>query len=64
MKKLTTKPPYTPPAEVDGVPVHRVSASEVTFNGQTWITLIPREGEDSRMWEFSLTTGQIVQTAR
>ena len=52
-----------PPTEIKGTPIRPIQGSEVEFNGQTWITLIPSEGEDSRIWEFSLTTGKIVQTA-
>lgn len=55
---------HQPPAMIDGAPVTRMTNSETEYRGQTWITLIPSEGEDSRIWEFSLTTGKIIQTAR
>ena len=61
---MNKKPLHTLPTEINGTPVTRLSKTEIEFNGQTWIMLIPSEGEDSRIWEFSLTTGKIVQTAR
>jgi len=60
---VTTKPLHTPPTEINGVPVTRISKSETHYHGQIWVTLIPSEDEDSRIWEFSLTTGKIIQTA-
>lgn len=62
---VTPKPVnHMPPEEIRGVPVRAIPGTETEYNNQTWITLIPSEGEDSRIWEFSLTTGKIVQTAR
>lgn len=59
--KKATKP--TPPETIEGVKVHAIPGSEVHYMGQVWVTMIPSEGEDSRIWEFSLTTGRIFQTA-
>jgi len=60
---VTTKPLHEPPAQINGIPVTRLSKSETEFNNQIWVSLIPSEGNDSRIWEFSLTTGKIVQSA-
>jgi hypothetical protein len=31
--------------------------------GEKWITMIPADyEEDDRLWEFSITTGRIIQT--
>jgi hypothetical protein len=62
VKWARSHPAPTPPAKIGGTPVRPIQGSEVYYNEQTWITLIPSEGEDSRVWEFSLTTGRIIQT--
>lgn len=54
-------PAYEPPATVpDGTPVE-VIGDPLETRGEQWVTLMP-EGDDERLWEFSLTTGRIVQT--
>ena len=30
--------------------------------GQRWVTLLPVNGNDDRIWEFSVDTGRIIQT--
>jgi hypothetical protein len=52
---------HTPPSEVAGVEVY-VCGDPLTVKGEAWVTLSP-EGEDDRLWEFSLTTGRIVQVS-
>lgn len=52
---------HTPPDTVDGTPVEAYIDSPTDAAGETWITLVP-EGDDERLWEFSLTTGRIVRT--
>lgn len=63
-EKIEEEIKRVPPEKIKGVPVRAIPGTETEYNNQTWITLIPSEGEDSRIWEFSLTTGKIVQTAR
>lgn len=56
---MTTKR-HTPPTKVDGVPVE-VMGDPLTMAGEDWVTLVP-EGEDERLWEWSLTTGRLLLT--
>jgi hypothetical protein len=51
-----------PPTKINGVKVLPLTGSEQEFKGETWITLIPTDEEDVRIWEFSRTTGRIIQT--
>lgn len=51
-------PNYKPPTTVDGVPVE-VLNDPLEVNGESWVTLMP-EGDDERLWEWSLTTGRLV----
>lgn len=34
----------------------------MTFRGEEWITLYPEDNSDDRLWEYSLTSGRILQT--
>lgn len=52
----------TPPTEVDGTPVEAWVDNPTTFRGEEWVTLVPEDDHDERLWEFSLTTGRVVQT--
>lgn len=52
--------PHTPPAHIDGTPVEALP-TVLEANGEKWVTLMP-PGDDDRLWEFSLTTGRIIQT--
>lgn len=52
---------FTPPSTVQGVPV--TAGDEVAvFRGEEWVTLGPEAEDDERIWEFSLSTGKIIQT--
>ena len=54
---------YIPPNEINGTKVYVVADSAFMSHGEEWITLCPdTEGGDDRIWEFSLTTGRIIQT--
>lgn len=48
------------PHQVDGTPVFRRDTI-VEIGGQRWVTLIPEDGGDDRLWEFSLTTGRVLR---
>ena len=48
----------TPPSKVDGVAVE-VMGEPLAVNGEQWVTLVP-EGDDERLWEWSLTTGRLI----
>lgn len=52
---------HTPPTEVDGTPVSALDDRPMVHAGEEWLTLVP-EGDDDRLWEFSVTTGRIVRT--
>jgi hypothetical protein len=54
-------PKRKPPKEVNGVPVY-VSGRPTVFKGQTWLTLVPEDDRDERLWEWAQETGRIVQT--
>lgn len=51
-----------PPTIINGVTIIALENTEHEYRGETWITLIPDDEEDSRIWEFSLTSGKIIQT--
>lgn len=53
---------HTPPTMVGGCEVY-VCGDPLTVNGEAWVTLVPEEAEDERLWEFSLTTGRTIQMA-
>jgi hypothetical protein len=46
---------------VAGVPVE-THGPAIEVRGEQWITLIPKDIDDERLWEFSLTTGRLVST--
>lgn len=58
---MTTKQ-HTPPTRIGDCEVY-ANGDPLTVNGEEWLTLCPEDGEDERLWEFSLTTGRIIQTA-
>lgn len=37
-----------------------VMGDPLLMNGEEWVTLVP-EGDDDRLWEFSLTTGRTLR---
>jgi hypothetical protein len=57
---------HTPPKVLDdGTAVEVLDDDPIEVNGETWLTLLPVESlheGDERLWEFSTTTGRIVQT--
>lgn len=53
---------HTPPKEWRGTAVW-VCGDPLTVNGEDWVTLVPEDTDDERLWEFSLTTGRTIQTA-
>jgi hypothetical protein len=53
---------HEPPTEaIDGTPVVVIGAV-IKVGGEEWVTLVP-EGDDERLWEFSLTTGRMLQVS-
>jgi hypothetical protein len=51
---------HTPPKVWNGCEVY-VCGDPLTINGEDWVTLVPEDSEDERLWEFSLTTGRTIQ---
>lgn len=51
---------FKPPAEVDGAPVEAHLDDTLETLGEVWVTLVPEDEHDERLWEFSLTTGRII----
>ena len=49
------------PSEIAGIPVE-ANGEPMLLHGETWITMIPVNADDDRLWEYSLTTGRIVKT--
>ena len=52
---------HTPPTMVGCCEVY-VCGDPLAVQGEEWVTLVPEDSEDERLWEFSLTTGRTVQT--
>ena len=51
------------PRTINGVRVQRCTGEDVVvIGGEQWVTLVPINDEDARIWEFSKTTGRIIQT--
>ena len=50
------------PTTVAGVAVTH-NGEPTLIKGELWVTLIPDDHEDYRVWEFSLKSGRIIQTA-
>ena len=55
------KDEHKPPERVGGV---RVEAYEdiAEFRGERWVTLSPVDEDVHKLWEFSITSGRIIQT--
>jgi hypothetical protein len=49
------------PSHVQGVAVEAIGEPMV-LRGVTWITLVPVDDDDDRLWEWCPSTGRIVQT--
>lgn len=49
------------PNAISGVPVEQ-SGKPLEVKGQRWVTLIPVDDYDERIWEFCLDSGRIIQT--
>ena len=52
---------HVPPEWIGDVKVERIG-DELVVWGQTWVTLASAEEGDERIWEFSLTTGDLIRT--
>ncbi len=48
---------FTAPDNVQGTPVFK--GSEMVMRGEIWVTLLPEQEADQRIWEYSLTTGKL-----
>ena len=59
---MTTKTHNTPPRRIAGVLVEVHGDQIMELKGERWVTLIPKDEYDDRIWEFSLTSGRIIQT--
>lgn len=46
------------PLSISGTAVS-IMGEPLLVNGERWVTLAP-EGEDPRIWEYSVTTGRLV----
>jgi hypothetical protein len=60
-KKMTKTKTHKPPSEVYGTPVYQ-SGDPLEVNGESWVTLVPEDDKDERIWEFSVTTGRLMKT--
>lgn len=49
------------PKTISGVPVFQ-SGDPMKTHGEAWVTMVPEDDNDGRLWEFSLTTGRILLT--
>jgi hypothetical protein len=49
------------PKRIAGVPVEPHGGEPMELRGERWQTMIPKAEDDDRLWEFSLTTGRILQ---
>jgi len=49
------------PEQIDGEPVCQ-SGKPLLHRGENWVTLVPEDDDDERIWEFSLTSGRLIQT--
>ncbi len=49
------------PVTINGVRVEQ-QGDVLTVRGEEWLTLVPEDDNDERVWEYSLTTGRIMQT--
>ena len=54
---------HQPPREIDGTRVEYNVSTKTEFRGQTWITILPSDDTDPRVWEYSLTSGKLLRTA-
>lgn len=50
-----------PPDTVDGTPVE-ASGEPLATSGGRWVTLVPTDYDDERLWEFDVDSGRIVRT--
>lgn len=59
-----TKEPFykQPPTKIGKTRVDYLEASLTTFRDKYWVTLIPLDENDDRIWEFCLYDGKIIQT--
>lgn len=48
------------PSKIAGTPVHAIS-DELIVKGQPWVTLMPTDEDDDRVWEWCPATGEILE---
>lgn len=50
-----------PPSIIGKTPVVP-NGEPIVMCGESWVTLVPEDSEDDRLWEFSVTTGRLILT--
>ena len=53
---------YQPPSEVYGTAVSACLDGGTLVRGRLWVTLVPDDDDDTRLWEWCTDTGQLLQT--
>lgn len=54
---------HKPPTAVGGTPVTAWTDRPLKSGGEVWVTLVPDEEDDERLWEWSLTTGRLIEVS-
>jgi len=49
------------PCKIGGVHVEP-SGDPLLLHGETWLTMVPVDPGDDRIWEYSVTTKRIIRT--
>lgn len=52
---------HTPPRHVEGIPVEHVEDT-LELDEECWVTLVPEDPEDRRLWEFDVDSGRLLRT--
>ena len=53
---------FQPPKKIAGVRVDYLESSITTFQNKYWVTMIPMDETDGRIWEFCLYDGKTIKT--
>jgi len=53
---------FTYPSRIGDTPVVK-TGKPMKAKGEIWVTLIPEDESDERIWEYSITTGRVLQMA-
>lgn len=61
-QKKTLSETHAPPAYIHGAKIIILKDSQREYKGELWVTLLPEDEADDRIWEFSLTTGWLLKT--